>query len=284
MREKRPAEAPSAVALIPARSGSSRVRHKNIRTLQGHPALAYTIAAALGSGVFRDVIVSTDSTLYAEIARHYGAEIPFLRPQELSEGHSTDFAWLDYTLRRLKADGRAWDCFSILRPTSPFRMPETILRAWTAFLKGRGFDSLRAVEKCRQHPGKMWVIQGEGMVPLLPLNPAGTPWHSTPYQALPPVYVQNASLEIAWTRVLLEKGTIAGERVLPFLTEGCEGLDINDEKDWWYAEHLLARREAALPPVASPPFPGPADHEMPKRRNGRNHARNSGMIPRQATP
>ena len=71
------------VALIPARSGSKRVPDKNIRPLAGHPVIAYTIAAALDSGIFDDVIVSTDSTRYAEVSEHYGAQIPFLRPAEL---------------------------------------------------------------------------------------------------------------------------------------------------------------------------------------------------------
>lgn len=92
-----------------------------------------------------------------------------------------------------------------LRPTSPFRLPETIRRAWSEFQDQEGVDLLRAVEKCSEHPGKMWVLQGKRMSPLLPFSTMEQPWHSTPYQALPEVYVQNASLEIAWTRVIFEK-------------------------------------------------------------------------------
>ena len=79
--------APSIVALIPARSGSKRVPGKNIRRLGKHPLIAYSISSALGSGIFRDVVVSTDSERVAVIARHYGAEVPFLRPGELSLIH-----------------------------------------------------------------------------------------------------------------------------------------------------------------------------------------------------
>ena len=75
---------PTIVGLIPARSGSKRVPDKNIRLLAGHPVMAYTISAALDSGIFADVIVSTDSEHYAEIAGYYGAEVPFLRPPELA--------------------------------------------------------------------------------------------------------------------------------------------------------------------------------------------------------
>ena len=163
---------PTIVGLIPARAGSKRVPDKNIRLLAGHPVIAYTIAAALKSEVFSDVIVSTDSEQYAEIARYYGAEVPFLRPAELAGDISPDIEWLAYTLDKLAENGRKYDCFSILRPTSPFRQPETIQRAWNAFLAEDGVDSLRAIEKCQQHPGKMWVVRANRMVPLLPLSPA----------------------------------------------------------------------------------------------------------------
>ena len=81
---------PSVVGLIPARAGSVRVRDKNVRPLNGHPVLAYSIRSALDSGVFDDVIVSTDSELYADIARHYGASVPFRRPDEYAGARSPD--------------------------------------------------------------------------------------------------------------------------------------------------------------------------------------------------
>jgi CMP-N-acetylneuraminic acid synthetase len=238
--------------MIPARSGSKRVRDKNIRLLEGHPVLAYSIRAAVDSGVFDAVICATDSEAYAEIATHYGAEVPALRPGPISGDKSPDIERIEWLLQLLGEKGRNYDAFSILRPTSPFRKAETIQRAWRQFLGAREVDSLRAVELCDQHPGKMWIVQGATMVPLLPFGPATQPWHSTPYAALPPVYVQNASLEIAWTRVVRETRTIAGSVLTPFLTEGDEGLDINREFDWWKAERLLDRGEATLPPVSVP--------------------------------
>jgi CMP-N,N'-diacetyllegionaminic acid synthase len=239
----------TAVALIPARHGSKRVPGKNVRRLGDHPVIAYTIAPALTSGVFESVIVSTDSEETAAIARYYGAEVPFLRPAEFAGDTSPDIEWLEHTLIELQRHGRMWDSFSLLRPTSPFRTAATIRRAWAAFLAQDGIDSLRAVEKCSQHPGKMWVVEGDRMTPLLSGAPPGRPWHSTPYQALPPVYVQNASLEIAWTRVVFDGRTIAGDVLAPFFTEGYEGFDINDRHDWLVAERLIADGEVALPPV-----------------------------------
>lgn len=240
---------PSIVALIPARSGSKRVPDKNIRNLAGNPLIAYTIAAARQSGVFSAIVVSTDSKQYAEISRKYGAEVPFFRPAEISADLSPDIKWIEHALVELRAQGREFDCFSILRPTSPFRLPETIQRAWKEFTSQEGVDSLRAVEKCSEHPGKMWVIHGKRMLPLLPIGPVELPWHSTPYQALPEVYVQNASLEIAWTRVVFEGSTIAGEAVMPFFTEGYEGFDVNRPYDWQLAEELLKTGQAKLPEI-----------------------------------
>jgi N-acylneuraminate cytidylyltransferase len=245
---------PTAVALIPARQGSKRVPGKNVRRLSGHPMLAYTIAAARESGVFDAVIVSTDSEAIAAAARYYGAEVPFLRPAAFAGDTSPDIEWLAHLLEALKATGRSWDAYGLLRPTSPFRTPDTIRRAWARFTRLADIDSLRAVEKCAQHPGKMWIVDGDRMTPLLSSPPGAAPWHSTPYQALPPIYVQNASLELAWTRVVFETGTIAGAAIAPFITEGHEGFDINDAYDWMIAERLLAEGEATLPAVPQAPF------------------------------
>ena len=245
---------PSAVALIPARHGSKRVPGKNVRILAGHPTIAYTIAPAVESGVFQSVIVSTDSEDVAAVARHYGAEVPFLRPAAFASDTSPDIEWVEYTLAELRKQRRSWDCFSLLRPTSPFRSADTIRRAWSRFRAQEDVDSLRAIEKCAQHPGKMWVVRGQRMFPLLPFGNGEQPWHSTPYQALPPVYVQNASLEIAWTRLVFERHAIAGDVMVPFITEGYEGFDINDPLDWMVAERLVADGAVQLPHIRQAPF------------------------------
>lgn len=177
-----------------------------------------------------------------------------MRPAEFSGDSSPDIEWIEHTLKRLAADGRRYDCFSILRPTSPFRLPETIQRAWSEFHAEVGVDSLRAVEKCGQHPAKMWVIRGRRMLPLLPIGPADQPWHSSQYPSLPEVFVQNASLEIAWSRVVLEGRTIAGHVVMPFLTRDAEGFDVNRPYDWDLAEHMVQNRTARLPAVSQQPY------------------------------
>jgi len=246
--------APSAVAFVPARSGSERVPHKNVRPLAGHPLLAYAIATAVESGRFERVVVSTDSQEIADVARWYGADVPFLRPAEFATATSPDIEWLAYTLERL--DER-YELFALIRATNPFRGPDVVRRGLEQLLATPEADSLRAVELVKQHPGKMWLLSGDGrtMSPLLDQSELDVAWHAGQYQALPPVYSQNSALEIAWTRVVTETGTREGSVLAPFLTQGLEGFNVDDEDDWEQAARLVASGEATLPEVGRPPYP-----------------------------
>lgn len=245
---------PKAVAFIPARSGSKRIPNKNILPLQDHPLLAYSVRAALDSGVFDAVICATDSDLYADVARYYGASVPFLRPPAICGDKSPDVEWVVWMLNELNTLGKTYEIFSILRPTSPFRLPETIRRAWKLFVDDGKADSLRAIEKCKQHPGKMWVVRGNRILPVMPFALGATPWHSSQYAALPEIYVQDASLEIAWSRVAIETASIAGEAIIPFISQGLEGFDINQPEDWILAQHYLRKGDAKLPVIDMRPF------------------------------
>jgi CMP-N,N'-diacetyllegionaminic acid synthase len=240
---------PSAVALIPARAGSQRVPRKNLAELGGHPLVAYAIGAAREAGVFEAVIVSTDSGEIAEVAERYGAEVPGLRPPELATATSADIEWV----LRAMAD-REEEVFAIVRPTSPFRTGATIRRAFDRLVElGNRADSIRAVERVRQHPAKMWTVDGDLLEPLLPQPDGETPLHSRQYQALPEVLVQNSSLELAWSRVLEPPlPTISGTRVAPFSAEGWEGFSVDYADDLERAERALERGEATLPPVPLP--------------------------------
>jgi CMP-N,N'-diacetyllegionaminic acid synthase len=237
---------PTAVALVPARSGSERVPGKNVLPLAGHPLIAYAIAGAQEAGIFTAVVVSTDSEEIAEISRRYGADVPGLRPAEMSTATSFDIEWVLHVMR-----DRDEDVFAILRPTSPFRTGETIRRAYERLVElGDRADSVRAVEPARQHPGKMWTIEGKLIEPLLPQPEGETPLHSRQYQALPKVYAQNSSIELAWSHVLDDAvPTISGRRVAPFFTEGAEGFSIDYPDDVELAERMLACGKAKLPPI-----------------------------------
>jgi CMP-N-acetylneuraminic acid synthetase len=239
----------SLVAFVPARSGSERVPGKNVRPLAGHPLLAYAIATARQSGVADRVVCSTDSEQIAEIARWYGADV-ILRPAELATSTSPDIEWLRHALGELR---ERHDLFALVRLTSPFRGPETVRRALEQLLANRDADSIRAVEPVKQHPGKMWIVEGGTMRPLLDQSHLDVPWHDSQFQALPEVFVQTSSLEIAWTRVA-EEGTLGGRTRIPFFTDGLEGFSIDREDDWARAEALVASGEAALPVVDVEPW------------------------------
>jgi CMP-N-acetylneuraminic acid synthetase len=241
---------PSLVALIPARSGSERVRDKNIRPLAGHPLLAYAIATARQSGIFDRIVCSTDSTKIAEVAQRYGADVPFLRPTELATSTSPDIEWIKHALERLDDHH---DLFAIVRATNPFRGPDVLRRGLEQLLATPEADSIRAVELVKQHPGKMWVLEGKTMRPLLDQSHLDVAWHAGQYQALPGVYVQNSALEIAWTRIISQTGSREGKVVAPYLTEGYEGFNIDDEEDWERARRLLDSGRATLPDVTLPP-------------------------------
>lgn len=250
------------IALIPARGGSKRIPRKNIRSLGAHPLLAYSIAAARSSDVFARIVVSTEDAEIAAVARRYDAEV-LIRPDELATDCSPDIEWVTHALVTLGEIGDG--AFAILRPTSPFRTADTIRRAVDAWTRhGASVDSLRAVQRASQHPGKMWVPGPElcdrpAMEPLLStyewvergMHPYGPPSHSRPTQALPTVYVQNASLEIAWCDTVTRLQSISGDTVLPFFTEGYEGFDLNHADDWLLAEALIERGLAQLPEVSA---------------------------------
>ena len=244
----------SAVAFVPARSGSERVPQKNVRQLAGHPLLAYSIETALQSGVFERVVVSTDSEEIADVARWYGADVPFLRPGEYATSTSPDIEWLRFTLEAMP---ERHDLFALIRATNPFRGPDAVRRGLDQLLATPEADSIRAVELVKQHPGKTWVLDEGGRImrPLLDQSHLEVAWHAGQYQALPPVYTQNSALEIAWTRVVTETGTREGRVVAPFFTEGYEGFNVDDEDDWERAERLVVSGAATLPAVGRPPYP-----------------------------
>ena len=219
--------------------------------------IAYSIASAQESGLFQRIVVSTDSAEYAEIARYYGAETPFLRPAEFATSTSPDIEWINHAL---DAIGPGFDALTILRPTSPFRSATTIHRAWQRLRSLPGVDSVRAVEKVRQHPGKTWVVSEDRdtMRPLLDQSHLKVAWHAGQYQALPEVYVQNSSLEIAWIEAIRRTGTREGKVFAPFFTEGFEGFAFDYEDEWHLAQKYLEEGRVTLPRIDKAPFALPA--------------------------
>lgn len=245
------------VALIPARAGSKRVPGKNTRMLGGIPLLAWTIQAARDSALFTSIVVCSDDQTALGVAD--GFNVSSVERLPVTDDQP-DVMWVRNALKVLPISPEQ---FAILRPTSPFRTADTIGRAYAQFQRTPDVHSLRAVEPVKQHPGKMWWCNGPGY-PLTPVCDAkrsdGTPWHSSPTQTLPPCYVQNSSLEMAWTYVVHNLNTISGTKILPFFTEGHEGFTIDYESDWAEAERLVATgavgRRSIPPPALDAADPG----------------------------
>jgi len=223
------------IALIPARSGSKRVKHKNVRMLAGVPLMAWTISVARKSGLFTKVLVSTDNVDYARIADSWDAEVVF-RPAEMATDKATDFEWIQHALEHSPARS-----FALLRPTSPFRTVEELKRAYRLFHECEA-DSIRAVQPVHEHPYKMWVEKGDRIVQLFPL------WdiNVMQTQSMPAVYWANSSLEMAWSRVV-EAGTYSGYDIAPFYTNWLEAFDIHGEDDFLRAEEIVKQGLVEVP-------------------------------------
>lgn len=217
------------VGLIPARSGSQRIKNKNIQKLGEHPLIAYTIASAFCSKLFDEIVCVTDSIKYGNIAKKYGANFINKRPKNISSESSPDIDWVKWILKQYDNSGN-FDIFIILRPTSPFRTTKMIKEAYFKFLK-ENCDSLRAVEVSKFHPGKMWYKNKHLIKPVLNFYFKGVPWHSNQTKVLPRVYIQNASLEISWVKNIKKTNSISGKKIIPFLTKGMDGHDINTKED-----------------------------------------------------
>lgn len=244
------------VALIPARSGSKRIKDKNIYEVDGHPLLAYTICAARQTSIFSKIILVTDSIYYSEIGLKYGATSDYLRPKNISTEHSSDIEWLSWCVDQygLGTDVRIF----VLRPTSPLRQAETIVRAANTFsTAGSKYHSLRALSPATQHPAKMWTIRDETALPILPYSDgSGVPWHNLQKPSLPKVYIQNASLEIIDVENITTHGSLSGSRIMPFISEGYEGFDINEPEDLDQLHSLVSQGKCKLPKII-------LDKEMP---------------------
>ena len=229
------------IALIPARKGSQRLPRKNVIPLSGHPLIAYTITCALESGVFDRVCVSTNCEEIATVASHYGAEVPELRPDPISQSLSPDFEWVSRMVEVVLGLADQ-DLVAILRPTNPLRNPNTLRNAMQVFEDTFNFDSLRAIRQVTEHPSKMW--RANENLEIFPfdnrMNPISeAPNHSSPFQLLEELWIQDASLEITKVGVIRESKTISGTRIMGFRMPGHEGFDINTPSDLAYLEYLI---------------------------------------------
>ena len=209
---------PSVLALIPARGGSKGIPRKNIMAIAGKPLIAWSIQQALDSGRITRVVVSTDDREIADIARRYGAEVPFIRPERYAHDLAPDIDVFQHALAFLDASESYHPEMVVhLRPTGPVRRVDDIDAAIELLARHPGADSVRSVSIAHQSPYKMWVLRQEGTIePLLRL-PAMADCQSQPRQMLPTVYWQNGYVDVLRPRTILEMDSMWGERVLPFI-------------------------------------------------------------------
>jgi N-acylneuraminate cytidylyltransferase len=242
------------IAFIPARQGSVRLPGKNVKLLNGIPLIAYSIRSAIDSGLFKEVIVSTDSPETAKISRDWGASVPTLRPAELSSSTSTDIEWVMHAIENLIPFPQIQiECIAILRPTNPLRTASTLKNAMQRFKQNTWADSLRAMEIAQIHPGKMWRVDGAmEATPYLDQSNEVIPTHNRPTQSLEQLWIQNASLEITRLSSVLASRSISGNRVMGYQVPEFEGLDLNTPLDWTLLEALIRENPELIPNLIQP--------------------------------
>jgi len=228
-------------AIILARGGSKGVPGKNIKMLGDKPLIAHTILEANKVPLIEKIIVNTDDAEIARVSREYGAEI-FDRPKELAEDLTKDLPVLEHHLGALKKTGDLPDMVVDLRATAPLRRANRILEGIKLLSEaGReNADSVRAVSKVVKHPYKMWKLEGKYILPFLPESFTGMkePYDS-PRQILPMVYQNNGSMNAYWPETILEKHSLTGQKILGYVMEDWESVNIDTLLDFTLAEELL---------------------------------------------
>lgn len=234
------------LAIIPARGGSKSIPRKNIRNFAGYPLIAYSIAAGKAAKNVTRLLVSTDDEEIASIAKDYGAEIPFLRPTELSQDDTPDLPVFQHALSWLEEnEGYHPDILVQLRPTSPLRRTIHIDHAVQRLLEHPEADSVRTVCVPFQNPYKMWRIGEDGFLHTLLTFDMPEPYN-LPRQALPDVYWQTGYVDAAWTDTIQGKNSMTGDNILPLIIGAEEWIDIDLPDDWRRAERLLEDGEINL--------------------------------------
>jgi len=205
------------MALIPARGGSKGIPRKNVRIVAGRPLIAYSITHALQSQLIGRVIVSTDDEEIAAVAQAAGAEVPFTRPAEFAQDLSPDLDVFRHALQWLQENERYTPELVVhLRPTGPVRRIELIDEAINRIQAIPQADALRSVSVPALTPYKMWRLENGFLKPLVSVPGVKEP-HSMPRQMLPEVYWQNGYVDIVRARTVLEKNSMTGDVVLPFI-------------------------------------------------------------------
>jgi len=244
--------APRVLALIPARGQSKGIPRKNLLPIAGRPLIAYSILQAQASQRVTRVVVSTDDPEIADVAREWGAEVPFLRPREYAEDLSPDLDVFRHALEWLeRAEGYRPDLVVHLRPPGPVRRVELIDAAIDLLDAHPEADAVRSVSVARQTPYKMWRLAEGGYLEPMQRVPGVADCQSLPRQRLPTVYWQNGYVDVVRPRAVLEKSSMWGDRVVPLVIDESL-LELDYPEDIPAVEAALEQLRGGAKPERAP--------------------------------
>jgi len=221
------------LAIIPARSGSKGLKDKNIKKLNGKPMIAYTIKAAQKSGIFKDIIVSTDSKKYARIAEKFGAQIPFLRPDYLANDYASTNEVILHTLNEMKRKEKKYDYFMLLQPTSPLRTKENIKEAYQLLIKKKA-NAVISVCKTDHNPLLINTLDE-----TLSLDNFLDEAKNTRRQDMPDYYRINGAIYLSKVDYFINFKDFYKENSFAYLMSKEKSVDVDDKIDFKLAEILI---------------------------------------------
>ena len=232
----------NVLAIIPARGGSKGVPRKNIKPFCGKPLIAWTIEEARKSNYVTRIIVSTDDVEIADIARQYGAEVPFMRPAALAEDMTPDFPVFEHALLWLKEhEDYTPDIVIHLRTTSPLRIVADIDKGIELILKNPQADSVRAVTVAPLHPLKTYKLREDNLLmPFVPEDIYGIKQpFNLPWQSLPKAYATGGYLSVIRPATILVKQSMCGDTMVGFEVDSKNVVDIDTPVQFALAETLM---------------------------------------------
>lgn len=222
------------LALIPARAGSKRLKHKNIRLFSGKPLIAKTIDEAIKSRYLDRIIVSTDNRFIAKIAQKFGAEIPFIRPKELAKDESPMFDVVLHALNWAKQNKSYFDMVMLLQPTSPLRIASDIDRAIELFFLKKA-KSVVSVCACEYHPYWTVALQKNGRIN----NFLKDRLKNRNSHQFPKFYRVNGAIYLAERNYLIQNKSFFGPSTFAYLMPPDRSVDIDTEFNLKIAECLI---------------------------------------------
>ena len=216
---------PHIVTLIPARSGSKAIKDKNLAQLLSHTLLEWTIRASLKVKSISRTIVSTDSRKYADLAESYGAEIPFLRPDSISQDGSKDSDFIFHALDFFESEGSMPDYIVHLRPTTPWRNPQKIEAALREFIGDDKWTSLRSIQEMSESAYKAFEVGENFKLQEIFTHNSNIENSNNFRQSFPKTFTANGYVDILRVKYMRSTGFIHGNNVKGYLTEPIIEID-----------------------------------------------------------